>query len=385
MYDVIVVGAGPSGSYAASRLARLGYSVMVLDRKSKAGEHVCCTGIISIECFDSFQLDATVFTQASSAKFFAPSGQFMRLERESPIADILDRASLDIALEQRARQSGAEYLFSAPVAAIAPESDSVSVTVDCQGEQRIFTAQAVVLACGFGSKLPEKIGLGKITNFAFGAQAEVNTIDLDEVEVYFDQILFPAFFGWLVPTRHDQGLAGLLVQKTPSEYLHGLLSRLQSQGKIASAGEMSFGAIPLGTLARTYADRTVVIGDAAGQVKPTTGGGIYYGLLCADMAVDCLHQGFRSHDLSSARLSAYDRQWRARLGSELQAGYWARRLYYRFSNRRIDSLFQAARDSGIPELVAELPDFSFDWHRPIILKVAQKLALSFPGRLIKGL
>ncbi|GAH60574.1 unnamed protein product, partial [marine sediment metagenome] len=151
------------------------------------------------------------------------------------------------------------------------------------------TAQAIILACGFGSGLPEKIGLGEITDFVSGAQAEVNTIDIDEVEVYFGQKPFPGFFGWLVPTNHDKGLAGLLVANAPALYLRNFLHHLRAQGKIASTeADMKFGTIPLGTLPRTYSDRMIVVGDAAGQVKPTTGGGIYYGLLCADIAANCL-------------------------------------------------------------------------------------------------
>jgi len=386
MYDVIVVGAGPMGSFIASRLAQLGYRVIVLEEKEGQGENVCCTGIISLECFNTFNLEATIFRKANSAKFFAPCGQFIRLERGSPQAYIIDRASLDKSLRERAQRHGANYLFSASVVAVTPETNCVSATVDYHGKQRIFTAQAVVLACGFGSGLPEKIGLGEITNFVSGAQAEVNTIDLDEVELYFDQNLFPVFFGWLVPTNYDKGLAGLLVPDDPALYLRNFLHHLRAQGKIASTeAEMKFGTIPLGTLPRTYSGRIIVVGDAAGQVKPTTGGGIYYGLLCADIAVDCLHQAFLANDFSAAKLAIYDKRWRAKLDHELQIGYRVRRLYKKLSNRRIDYLFRVAQDSGIPRLIAEWPDFSFDWHGPLIAKVLKSLAIAAPLQSIKGL
>ncbi|MFB0556618.1 MAG: geranylgeranyl reductase family protein, partial [Dehalococcoidia bacterium] len=284
MDDVIVVGAGPIGSFIASRLAELGYRVIVLEQKEGVGENVCCTGIISVECFSTFNLEATILREMSSAKFFAPCGEFIRLWRGSPQAYIIDRASLDKGLRKRAQRHGANYLFSASAVVVTPEADCVSTSVDYHGKQRIFTAQAVVLACGFGSGLPEKIGLGKISDFVTGAQAQVDTIDLDEVELYFDQNLFPGFFGWLVPTNHDEGLAGLLAPNAPALYLRNFLHHLRAQGKIASTeADMKFGTIPLGTLLRTYSDRIIVVGDAAGQVKPTTGGGIYYGLLCADI------------------------------------------------------------------------------------------------------
>jgi len=375
MYDVIVVGAGPIGSFIASRLAELGYRVIALEQKEGVGENVCCTGIISAKCFSTFNLDATIFRKANSAKFFAPCGQFIRLERENPQAYIVDRASLDKSLRERAQRHGANYLFSALVVAVTPEADCISATVDYHGKQRIFTAQAVILACGFGSGLPEKIGLGEITDFASGAQAEVNTIDLDEVKLYFDQNLFPGFFGWLVPTNHDKALAGLLVPNDPALYLRNFLHHLRVQDKIASTEvDMKFGTIPLGTLPRTCSDRIIVVGAAAGQVKPTTGGGIYYGLLCADIAVDCLYQAFLANDFSAAKLAIYDKRWRAKLDHELQIGYRVRRLYKKLGNRRIDKLISVAKDSGIPQLVAEWPDFSFDWHGPLITKISKHLA-----------
>ena len=386
IYDVVVVGAGPSGSHTASRLSELGYRVIVLERKEEAGEDICCTGIISVECFDAFNLEAVILRQASSAKFFAPSGESIRLHRDNSLAYILDRPSLDKSLKEHAQRCGADYLFSAPVVAITPEPDCISVMVDCRGEQRTFNGQAVILACGFISKLPEKIGLGKINNFAFGAQAEVDTIDIDEVEVYFDQNLFPGFFGWLVPTSANKGLAGLLVGENPALHLGDWLSRLQSQGKIATSQvDKKFDAIPMGFLRRTYDDRIIVVGEAAGHVKPTTGGGIYYGLLCADIAADCLHQAFLTNDFSAAGLSVYDRQWRVKLGHELKTGYWARRFYKRLSNRRINHLFQLARDNGIPELVAEGQDFSFDWHGSLVSGALKRLAIGVPLQPIRGL
>ena len=376
MYDVIVVGAGPVGSYIASSLAEPGYKVIVLEQKKEAGENSCCTGIISVECFNAFNLDATVFRQVSSAKFFAPSGESIRLYRNTPQTYVIDRASLDRNLKQRAQSNGADYLLSAPVVAITPEPDCVSAIVDYQGKRRTFTARTVVLACGSCSRLPEKLGLGKIANFVSGAQAEVNVRDVDEVEVYFDQNLFPGFFGWLVPTSGNRGLAGLLVPKEPASHLKKFLSYLQVRGKIASPmANMKFGIIPLGTLAQTHTERIVVVGDAAGQVKPTTGGGIYYGLLCANIAAECLRQAFLADDFSAARLSSYDKQWRAKLNHELQAGYQMRWLYKKLSNHRLDKLISVAKDSDLSQLIAEWQDFSFDWHSPLISKVLKRLAI----------
>ena len=134
------------------------------------------------------------------------------------------------------------------------------------------------------------------------------------------------------------------------EYLEKLLDSLREMGKITSIeSEISYGGIPLKPLPRTYADRLLVVGDAAGQVKPTSGGGIYYGLLCADIAVATLRRALAEDNLTAAGLAAYQRGWRKRLGRELRTGYWARRLFEGLSDRRLDSLFGIVKANGIDE------------------------------------
>jgi flavin-dependent dehydrogenase len=163
-----------------------------------------------------------------------------------------------------------------------------------------------------------------------------------------------------------------------------LLSTLKNQGKITSEEVTpGYGAIPLRPLPRTYIDRILVAGEAAGQVKPTTGGGIYYGLMCADIAADILHQAFQAHDLSKSRLASYQKKWRARLGKELQVGYWAHRLYEKLDNRQIERLHNFINRNGIPQFIAELDDFSFDWHGELISKTLKHLAIAIPARAIK--
>jgi len=113
----------------------------------------------------------------------------------------------------------------------------------------------------------------------------------------------------------------------------------------------------------------LVVGDAAGQVKPTSGGGIYYGLLCADIAVRTLHLALEDDDLSARRLSRYERAWHKKLSRELRIGYWMRKLYERMSNRQVDRIFKILKDNAIDEALLEADDLSFDWHSRTILRL----------------
>jgi len=371
LYDVIVIGGGPVGSYMAYKLARMGYEVVVVEQKERLSEPVCCTGIIGRECVSSFGIDESVILrQVNGARLFSPSGRLLGLWRQEPQACIVDRAAFNMAMANRAQDKGVEYVLNSPVRGIQVGNDGVRVEAIRHGEKLNFVARVVVIATGFGSLLVEELGLGKVGDFVMGVQSEVETKGVDEVEVYFGQEIAPAFFAWLVPTSPQRALVGLLSRRNPGVYLRKLMSSLLAQGKIASAeAELRYGGIPLKPLARTYSERLIVVGTAAGQVKPTTGGGIYYGLLCADIAADNLHLALKNDDLSARNLANYGRCWKRKLSWELKVGYWARKFYELLSDRQVDRIFDIIKSNGIDEALLKADDLSFDWHGKAMLRL----------------
>ncbi len=370
MYDAIIVGGGPIGSYVAYRLASQGHRVLVLERKSGAGERVCCTGIIGQECVNTFAIeDKAILHRVNSASLFSPSGNRLHLRREEPQACILDRAAFDIAMTERAQHAGADYNFDSRVKDVIFASSHASVAVSCRGKEYKITAKSAVIASGFAPGLIWRLGLGAFRDFTIGVQAEVETPGTDEVEVYFGDMA-PGFFGWVVPTTPSMARVGLMSRQKPGLYLRKWLEQLASQGEIASADvRIGYGGIPLKPLTRTYGERMIVVGNAAGQVKPTSGGGIYYGLLSAEIAAATLHQALADNDLSAKRLARYERGWRKKLGRELRTGYWARKLFERLSNRQIDRLFEIVKAGGIDEALLKAEDISFDWHGRTIVRL----------------
>jgi len=363
-WDVAVVGAGPTGSRVAYQLAGLGFGVAVLECRPDIGGKAACTSIIGRDCVEAFAIEKdVVLRQANRATLFSPSGNRIELHREEPQAYILDRAAFNRAIAQRARSKGAEYYLNTPVESIKSADDKVTIET-AQGN---FAARAAVIAAGFGSGLTD--GLSKFADFTAGAQAEVESKS-SEVEVYFGRKVAPGFFAWLVPTSPGKARVGLLSRENPTLYLKRLLTSLAADGKIASAEVGIYhGAVPLKPLPRTYGDRLLVVGDAAGHVKPTTGGGIYYGLLGADIAAQTLHKALQSNDLSDRSLIRYEREWQQLLGRELRTGYWARKLFEKLSDRQIDNIFDIVKRNGINEALLKENDLSFDWHSKAILKL----------------
>jgi len=370
-YDVIVVGAGPVGSYVAYQLAGRGHNVAVVEQKAALGEKICCAGIISPKCVESFALgEDIILRRANSARLFSPSGRLLRVWRPETQACIIDRAGLDASLAKQAQNRGVDYWLGSPVSNINIGDEGVKIEAVRQGERLAFRAEALVVATGFGSSLTQQLGLGRAGDSVMGGQAEVAAEGVEEVEVYFGREVAPGFFGWLVPTSPGRALVGLLSRRRPEFYLQKLLSSLEAEGKIASAGaKPGYRGILLKPPAKTYGNRLLVVGGAAGQVKPTTGGGIYYGLLCADIAVATLHQALGRGDLSDKSLAGYEKGWRRRLGRELRMGYWARKLYEHMSDAQIDRAFDIIKSSGIDDALLKAEEVSFDWHGEMILRL----------------
>jgi flavin-dependent dehydrogenase len=123
--------------------------------------------------------------------------------------------------------------------------------------------------------------------------------------------------------------------------------------------------LPLAPIARTFSDRVLAIGDAAGIVKATTGGGIYYSIVSASLAADVLARALRSDELGAAVLRKYERAWRARLGPEIDAQLELRAIAHRMDDADIEALFELARTDGIMPIVRKTAKFNH--HRALIM------------------
>jgi len=392
--DVIVIGAGPAGSQVAGMMADAGHSVLVLDGKSSFTEPVCCTGILGVECVESFAIaDQVVSRWFRGATLHSPSGRKVKLLRPTDQAAIVDRIALNVSLVSRARGRGAEFKLGTRVTGIDTADGGVTVSAVGDDGPATFEARVAVVATGFNPGFTEALGLGKPSDSVMGAQVEVLALDCEEIEAFTGRKVAPGFFAWLAPTTPGVALVGLLSRRSPGDYLEKLVTSLRAQRKIGEAlSEPLHWGIPLKPLRRTYGDRLLAVGTAAGQVKPTTGGGIYYGLLCANIAAGRLDRALKTDDLSAKSLAGYERDWRRRLGWELRAGYWGRRFFERMDDDQIDKIFRVVETSGILDDLLDAEDLAFDWHGGVVSRVVTNRAflravaeVSLPAYLRKRL
>jgi len=380
--DVIVVGAGPAGNNAALSLASRGYGVTVIDSRENIGDKLC-TGLVGEECFRRFPIDpALVYREINSARVVAPSSEGLRFETPHPVARVVNRVGYVSSFADRARDAGARYLLGRRVLRVVQRKDRVSVVTD----DGTLEARALVLAAGFGTQLNRQLGLGEASDYVVGIQALVETGGLDEVEVYLGRNVAPGFFAWLVPTQPGYALAGLLVRKNALERFARFISAREADGRIRElVSKVTCWGIPLRPLRKTYTDRVLVVGDAAGQVKPTTGGGIFYSLLASEIASGALDQALRDDELSANRLGAYQKEWKNLLSNELEVGYSARRAFEFLGDSQISSLFHQASKNGFVAELANSPDVSFDWHSSMIGKIMGHPTLGGVLRLVNPL
>ncbi|HJR60741.1 MAG TPA: NAD(P)/FAD-dependent oxidoreductase [Vicinamibacterales bacterium] len=374
MPDVIVVGGGPAGLHAATLLARQGWDVTLFEEHREPGEPVHCTGVLAAEAYDELDIPREpVLNTLSQVRFFAPSGDVVSYTTPEIEALVIDRRLFDHQLHLTALSAGVRVVAGARVTNVVSAPAGVTVSF---AEGPDAQARACILACGANYVLQRRIGLGMPAVFLQSAQVEWPAAPLDAVEVHFGHRVAPSGFAWVVPVQRGaspMARIGLMCEGSAAQHFRTLVARVAGRwGLDAAAGSDASGEprlkmLPLAPLRKTYADRILAVGDAAGLVKATTGGGIYYSLVSAGLAADVLGHALTADALAEKDLAPYQRLWRKRLGPELDAQLSLRLLANRFTDEEIDSLFDLAQTDGIMPIVRRTA--RFNRHRELILSL----------------
>jgi len=364
-HDVVIIGAGPAGLTTAARLAAHGHDVLVLEEHPDVGRPVHCTGVLGVEAFDELDLPRqAILAVTGEASFRYEHGEPVCVASDRIKAAIIDRGVFDDALAVRARDRGAAIRTQARVDGLSVDDSGVTVRV--RGDQAPVRARACVLACGANYRFNRELGLGVPRAFVQTAQIEMPFPHLPRIDVRLGRDLAPGGFAWAVPfLRGDRSFArlGLFCDTDALRRFTTFTKQLAAESDIdpASMPKPRMKMLPLGPVKRTVAARVVAVGDAAGLVKPTTGGGIYYSILSGALAADGIDQALRTDRLGERDMRSCEDGWRARLGPDIRAGLAFRALATRIGDRGIQALIEVARVDGIMPLLKETADFN--WHR----------------------
>jgi len=365
-YDVVVVGAGPAGCLAAKYAAKNGAKTLLIEEHASIGSPVQCAGLLSTKAIQACEVVPNrEFHPITGAFVYAPDGRRIRIAGGEIKAYVVDRRSFDRTLAEDAVRAGADILMRTRACGmdIRDRENERILHVTIEGEPDTIVAGVVIGADGVGSRVARWAGLDSHETVLSGAQ--VGTIyDFDDpgfVEIFTGSCA-PGFFAWAIP-YHDSARIGLAIRpelgrgaepgsrvgfRSGSAWDH--LQRLISTHRVVSGKchthttEIVVGGIPIGVPKRTATDRVLITGDAAGQVKPTSGGGVYPGAVCAKIAGQVAADAVREGDTSAGRLSEYDRLWRVEIGRELAIG------------KRINEWMARLDDSGFNRMIRVLDD-----------------------------
>jgi len=387
--DIVVVGGGPCGSYSAYTAAKLGAEVLVCEEHEEIGVPKHCAGHLNISSLRRLGLRiprGAVENEIRGAVFHSPSGKEFVLRCRAPVTYVVNRELFDKHLFDLAVKSGVQYRLKSKVRSLLFDSGVVN-GVALKGESgngERLEANVVIDAEGCSSKLLKKTGLHglKRSMMVRGIQAEVDDVeDVDEdmVEVYLGRNVAPGFFAWIIPRNDGSAKVGLATATgNPHQYLRRFMEKhpVASQKlKKSRTINISLHPIPLaGPIPKTYSDGFLVVGDAASQVKPTTGGGIIFGLTCARVAGEAAYEAVKRQDFSEAFLSRYQSRWKKLVGFDLAAMLRMRRMLNTLSDSRMDGMIDLCRKLGIDSVLEKVGDLDFQGRTLIPM-------IKYPGTL----
>jgi len=373
--DVLIVGGGPSGLRVAARLAGAGLDVRVLERKGDIGSKVVCTGIIGKEVFDSFGMNRdSALCQLQAVRLVSPYGTSVVYRHPQPFAYVVDRERFDRNLASEARARGADIVLDTKVEDILVGRDGVLVRSRASsGGRTLFSARMAVLATGIDFGLQAKLGLGRPKEYLNGAQVEIETEDAAAAAIFVGRAVAPGAFAWMVPSGPCRVRVGVLTRREPREYLARLARAVFPDRYAADApAGIRVKAVAQGLLSKTYGERILAVGEAAGHVKTTTGGGVAYGLMGADIASEVIRECFTKGAFGADDLAPYEKAWKSAMQREIVLGRMARRLCARLTDAQMERIFYLAQTDGIIPIIREKGDF--DWHGDLILALVKRLS-----------
>lgn len=375
-YDVIVIGGGPIGCATARDIAAAGYRVLVAEEHHQIGDPLRCAGLISSRTLQlSGVSPGVVRHKLTGARVHAPGGEVLNLSGSRVYALAVDRVAFDRDLAAQAAAAGAEIRCSMRAVDINFVPGGVRVKLrqrgcrDSQDKIKEFTCRLVVGADGYRSLVARKLGVlpkgEKVPLYA--AEVELPSSEGQIVDIFLGNQVAPGWFGWVMPTGQGTARIGIGAPRRPYEFFQQLVEKHPVIFQGLQILQCTGGYVPVCFQDKSYGQYSLLVGDAAGHVKPISGGGLFFGLRCAELCADTAVDALNSGDLSERFLSRYQKNWEKEVGQEIRCGLKHREVFLGLTDEDMDELISFFNKPYWCKLILKYGDL--DYHS----KLAGKL------------
>ena len=362
MYDVLVIGAGPAGSIAAKTAAEKGLTVLLIEKRQEIGDPVRCAEGVSKEYLKKHvEIDKKwICADLKGARIYAPDGTKIEMAEEiagGEVGYVLERKIFDRALAEKASKAGAEVRVKTRAIGLIIEEDFVKGARLMQlGKEYDVHARIVIGADGIESKVGRWAGIDtslKPIDIETCVQYLVAGVDINQeyCEFYIGNEIAPGGYIWIFPKGEGKANVGIGIigskmgkfKPRPVDYLNSFLEKKFPHAKVV---EMVFGGVPVsGSIEKTSTNGLILIGDAARQSDPITGGGILNAMDVGKIAGEAAFAAISGGDVSNEKLEeVYEKRWRSTIGHAIDLSLIVKNCFINLNDVDLNSLAFSLKD-----------------------------------------
>jgi len=367
-YDVAIVGGGPVGGNVAKAIAEKKFKVAIFEQNKQIGEPLRCAGLVTPRVFDflGFPREKVIQNKIKGANIHSPSGNVLTIGGDKVHAIAIDRSNFDKEIIKSAKKNGAEVFLENKVLSVQKIKNHIELITSKKTD---IKCNILIGADGPHSQIRDRFGLPQPAEFLRGIGAAITDVCIDPsfVQIFVGKKIAPGFFAWIIPTnkKGTEARVGLCVDNmashSPKHYLDEFFKSKLSASYLekANINKKIGGNIPLGLIKKTYDSNLLLVGDAASQVKPTSGGGIYSGLFCGRHCSHVAIEALNKKDFSQQFLKKYHKLWSSDIGKELNMGMKFRKIFRKLTDPQLDKYIEKFQNPKITEIISKYGDIDY--------------------------
>lgn len=385
-YDVIIVGGGPIGGTVGNIIAKKNFKVAIFEKNKEIGKPLRCAGLVSEKTFKHTPISKSNLVQnkIKGANIHSPSDNVLTIGGDKIHALAIDRVDFDKKIINQSEKNGAKVFLEHKIASTQRQKKHVEVTSE---DKKSYIGSMLIGADGPHSIVRDRFSFPEPVEFLNGMGAEITdtSLDPDFVEIFVGNKIAPGFFAWIIPINRDgtRARVGLCVEHKSAKNLKKCFKIFLENKKVSqlldkqNIEQKIAGVIPLGPLKKTYSENILLVGDAAAQVKPTSGGGLYPGLLCANHCANVTIEALEKQIFSTSLLKKYHKKWYKEIGRELYMGRKFRRVFSKLSDQQMDKYLKKFQNKKIRDVINQYGDIDHPSKllKPLIKKTPSLLKL----------